>query len=441
MIELNSFVGHLSGLCPDFRNRKYLLAISGGIDSMVMLHLFQRAGLNCAIAHVNFQLRGAESERDMNFVFDAARTAGYRLFEQRYDTKDFAQKNRMNIQEAARKLRYGFFCETAANNGFDFICTAHNRDDVVETLIMGLNRRGSLTTLAGIREIENKLLRPMLDYSRAEIEDYAAGNMIPHVEDSSNISDKYLRNKIRHHLIPLLEEIMPGFSERAAGSVSFLRDHQQFFAAAARIELEKTGHPEKEGLDIIKLKENPSAELLLMHFLLSQGFFPASARDILNISNHSEPHEFTAPGKKLLVHRGKMILRETENGSDDKIWYIDEDLDTSHLPLSMQASWVTIITAEEVKTDNRTVFLCPDEIIFPLFVRKWEAGERFMPMGMNQLKKVGDFFTDLKITVAERDSAYIMYSGTRPAWLMGYRIDERFRLRSFPTRALKLQIL
>ena len=120
MIELNSFVGHLSGLCPDFRNRKYLLAISGGIDSMVMLHLFQSAGLNCAIAHVNFQLRGSESERDMNFVFDAARTAGYRIFEQRYDTKDFAQKNRMNIQEAARKLRYGFFRETAANNGFQY---------------------------------------------------------------------------------------------------------------------------------------------------------------------------------------------------------------------------------------------------------------------------------------------------------------------------------
>jgi tRNA(Ile)-lysidine synthase len=107
----------------------------------------------------------------------------------------------------------------------------------------------------------------------------------------------------------------------------------------------------------------------------------------------------------------------------------------------MQASWVNTTTVEEVKTDSRTVFLCPDEIIFPLFVRKWEAGERFMPMGMNQLKKVGDFFTDLKITVAERDSAYIMYSGTRPAWLIGYRIDERFRLRSFPTRALKLQII
>ncbi|MPL98887.1 tRNA(Ile)-lysidine synthase [bioreactor metagenome] len=441
MIELNSFEEHLGRLCPDFRKRRFLLAVSGGIDSMVMFHLFQSAGITFAVAHFNFQLRGKESDRDMNFVFDAVNKTVCRLFEKTADTKSFASENGLNIQDAARKLRYDFFREVAASHGYDFICTAHNRDDVVETLFMGLNRRGSLATLSGIREIEKKLLRPMLGYSRSEIEEYAAANMIAHVEDSSNISDKYLRNKIRHHLIPLLEEIMPGFSERAAGSVSFLRDHQQFFADASAVELDKLGNPEKEGLNLIRLQQHPSAELLLMQFLLSNGFFPATAQDILNIGNHSEPREFAAPGKKLLVHRGKMVLREADDSSGDKIWYIDEDLDTSHLPVAMQASWVEVNSVEEVKSDSQTAFLCPDEIIFPLFIRKWEAGERFRPMGMNQLKKVGDFFTDLKITVAERDRAYILHSGTRPAWLIGYRIDDRFRLQHFPSRALKLQIL
>ncbi|HBG70336.1 MAG: tRNA lysidine(34) synthetase TilS [Bacteroidetes bacterium GWF2_43_63] len=441
MIELHSFEEHLSNLCPEFRNKKYLLGISGGIDSMVMLHLFQNAQLNFAVAHCNFQLRGEESNRDMNFVFDAVKENKCRLFETRFETKTFAQKNRMNIQEAARKLRYNFFTETAANNGFDYICTAHNRDDVVETLIMGLNRRGSLTTLAGIREIENQLLRPMLDYSRAEIQDYAARNMISHVEDSSNISDKYLRNKIRHHLIPLLEEIMPGFIERAAGSVSFLRDYQKYFASATETELAKFGDPNKEGLDLLNLIQHPSANLLLMQFLLGNGFFPADAAEILKITNHSEPREFLAPEKTLHVHRGKMILRMQDTTDDTHIWYIDEDLDTSMLPINLKAEWVVVSSEDEVKTGVNTVFLNPDEIIFPLFVRKWQAGERFMPMGMYQQKKIGDFFTDLKITVAERDRAMVLHSGSRIAWLVGYRADERFRIRSFPSQALKLQIL
>lgn len=440
MIELHSFEEHLSNLCPEFRNKKYLLGISGGIDSMVMLHLFQNAQLNFAVAHCNFQLRGEESNRDMNFVFDAVKADKSRLFETRFDTKTFAQKNRMNIQEAARKLRYNFFSETAATNGFDYICTAHNRDDVVETLIMGLNRRGSLTTLAGIREIENQLLRPMLDYSRAEIQDYAARNMISHVEDSSNISDKYLRNKIRHHLIPLLEEIMPGFSERAAGSVSFLRDYQKYFASATETELAKYGDPSKEGLDLLKLIQHPSANLLLMQFLLGNGFFPADAAEILKITNHSEPKEFLTHGKKLLVHRGKMILEETDTSEDNQIWYIEEDMDTRHLPFSLHLEYCQINKNDDLVCGKNTALLNPVEINFPLLVRKWIPGDRFIPFGMTQFKKVGDFFTDAKATVAERNSAYVLCSGPHITWLIGYRIDHRFMINDIPATVLKIEL-
>ena len=441
MIELNIFLKHLNNICPDFKNKKFLLAISGGIDSMVMFHLFHCAKLNIAIAHVNFQLRDAESERDMNFVFETAHNAGYTFFYKRVDTKSFSAKNKLNIQDAARKLRYDFFKEIACNNNFDFICTAHNRDDVIETLLMGLNKRGSLSTLAGIREIENKLMRPMLNYSRDEIEDYAAANYVLHVEDSSNISDKYLRNKIRHHLIPILEELMPGFSKRAADSVSFLRQHHRFFSIAAKKELNKIGDPEKEGLDLFKLKENPSAELLLMDFLLNNGFFPAMASEILNFENHSEPRKFLAPAKTLFVHRGKIILKNNDNKQEPQTWYIDEDLDTTHLPMKIECAWATLHSKEEVITDDKTVFVCADEIMFPLFIRKWQAGERFMPLGMSNLKKIGDYFTDIKATIAERDNAYIMYSGIRPVWLMGYRLDERFRIKKFPSRVLMLKLL
>ena len=439
MTELDSFTKNLSTLCPDFRQKKYLLGISGGIDSMVMLHLFQRAGLDCSIAHVNFQLRDSESDRDRNFVFEEAAKAGIHILEKTCNTKHFAQKNRMNIQDAARKIRYDFFTETADINNFDFICTAHNLDDVVETLIMGLNRRGSLNTLSGIREMENRILRPLLHFSRSDIESYAAGNMVRYVEDSSNSSDKYLRNKIRHHLLPLFEEIMPGFSKRAAGSVSFLREYQKFVASAATAELLKLGNAQKEGIDLLQLQNHPSGKLLLMQFLLSHGFFPADAAEIFRIDNYSEPKEFLSNDKKLIVHRGKIILSEMKTFEDNQIWYIDEDMNTDHLPVLLQMEYCQINRKEELICKKDTALINPVEINFPLLVRKWIPGDRFIPFGMTQFKKVGDFFTDAKTTVAERNSTYVLCSGPHIIWIIGYRTDQRFMINDIPATALRIK--
>jgi tRNA(Ile)-lysidine synthase len=363
------------------------------------------------------------------------------LFEKEFNTSQFAQSSKLNIQEAARKLRYDFFHEIALENGFDYICTAHNRDDVAETLLMGLNRRGGLSVLAGIRELDRLLLRPLLGFSRHEIEEYAAANMIAYVEDSSNQSDKYLRNKIRHHVLPLIEQWMPGFSERAASSVSFLQQSFGFLEFAANEVLLKMGNPAEEGVDLALLQQHEMANPILMSFLLKYGFHHQVARVVLSISDFSKPIQFLSPDFILYVHRGLLMLRPRDADAETKLWYIDSDLDTSDLPIKMKAEFATVENASELKSDSNTAFLCADEIIFPLLVRKWEAGERFFPFGMNHSKKIGDFFTDLKITVAERQSAFVLCSETHIAWLIGYRIDQRFAIQSFPAKVLKLKLL
>jgi len=441
MIDQQPFQEHLSRLCPDWRNRKYLLAVSGGIDSMVMLHLFHSCGLQIAVAHCNFQLRGDESTRDHRFVADAVHQLQCPLFDIKFDTKQTAQTLGLGIQETARKLRYDFFQETAATNQFDFIVTAHNRDDVVETLLMALNRKGSLSTLAGIRETENRLLRPMLEYSRKDIEDYAAKHMISYVEDSSNATNHYLRNKIRHKITPLLEEIMPGFSGRAAASVANLREYQHWFSNNSKQVLESLGDPFKEGIDLQQLKQKASAKLLLMQFLLTYGFAPSCAGSILANENPSEPMMFLSKQYQLFVHRNKMQLRPIEEETEERCWYIDEDLDTSHLPFALRMEITRLQSKKDLISPQNTAYLNPVEINFPLLVRKWNPGDRFIPFGMNEFKKVGDYFTDAKTTVAERNSAYVLCSGPDIVWLIGYRTDNRFMIFDISTDVLKLQLL
>jgi len=441
MIDQQQFQEHLSRLCPDWRNRKYLLAVSGGIDSMVMLHLFHSCELQIAVAHCNFQLRGDESTRDHRFVADAVHQLQRPLFEIKFDTKQTAQTLGLGIQETARKLRYDFFRETADRNGFDYIVTAHNRDDVVETLLMALNRKGSLSTLAGIRETENRLLRPMLDYARKDIEDYAAKHMMSYVEDSSNATNHYLRNKIRHKITPLLEEIMPGFSGRAAASVANLREYQHWFANSSKQTLERMGDPFNEGIDLQQFKQNDSPKLLLMQFLLSYGFAPSCAGSILANDNPSEPMMFLSEHFRLFVHRNKMQLKTIEEDTEEQCWYIDEDLDTSHLPFELRIEMTRLQSKKDLISPQNTAYLNPVEINFPLLVRKWNPGDRFMPFGMNQFKKVGDYFTDVKITVAERNSAYVLCSEPDIVWLIGYRTDNRFMINDIGSELLKVELL
>ncbi|NLL27865.1 MAG: tRNA lysidine(34) synthetase TilS [Bacteroidales bacterium] len=440
MISQEIFIKNLSKLCPDYKDKKFLLAISGGIDSMVMLDLFKSSELSFAIAHVNFQLRGEESDRDMDFVFNTAKKLDVRIFERTVDTKKYVIQNKLNTQVAARKIRYDFFNEIADTHGFDYICTAHNSNDVVETLIMGLNRKGSITTLAGIRENENRMIRPILNFSREEIAEYAATNIIPYVNDSSNLSNKYLRNKIRHELTPVLEEIMPGFCERAAFSVSLLRNYQKYITKTIEKELSNFGDPYKEGINLIKLKEQEYCEIILMHFLLNNGFNPSHTENILNIENHSEPKEFLTENKKLLIHRGKIFLQKTDN-SENSLWYLECDLNTDNLPINIKAEFVTVNSFEEIISTRNIAFLDANKIVFPILIRKWQPGERFKPLGMNNFKKIGDFFTDIKATIAERNSAMAIYSEEQVAWLIGYRIDDRFKIKNFPSKALRIELL
>ncbi len=441
MSELADFRHHLQKLCPDASDAKFLLAVSGGIDSMVMLHLFLNEGLTAGIAHCNFNLRGGESLRDRDFVHQAALKLNVDFYEAAFDTFHQAQILGRNIQDTARQQRYNFFREAAGLHGFDYICTAHHSDDVTETIILALNRKGSPDALGGIREKEGVIVRPLLPYSRQQIEQFANHHHISFIEDSSNQKTEYLRNLIRHDIIPVIEQKIPGFSKRAAISAAHLREHIPFIRAMAEREAEAFGNLFTDGIDLIRLQQHEFSSVLLKHLLIPHGFSPEVIETILRLNDHHLPHSFHSVSLKLSAHRGRLIASPHDSSDENTLqYYIEDDLDSSHLPFSLKVANLTVHDKTQILSSHSFAFLSAAEINFPLLVRKWQPGDRFIPYGMTNFKKIGDFLTDLKIPVYERNRSFVVISNDRICWLVGHRIDQRFALKSFPAEALVLEM-
>lgn len=434
---LSKFQNHLSENLSFLKEKKLLIAVSGGIDSMVLLELLRQLDYNITIAHCNFNLRGDESDGDEQFIREYASNNNIEIFVTNFDTEFFAIDNKLSIQIAARKLRYVWFNQLLEENNLDYLLTAHHLDDSIETFLINFTRGTGLEGLTGIPQENGSVIRPLLNFTRNEIESFAKENNILWREDSSNASDKYLRNKLRHDVIPVLKSLNPAFSDSFLQTILNLQQSQSLVNDAA-ILVYKQVVVEKEGqkhIDIDKLKQLPNYKAYLYQWLSPFGF--TAWNDICNLLDAQSGKQVLSTGYRLLKNRGVLIL-EPIRQIDEQVYEIQEQVTSIKEPLTIRLQTVPEISTNYTKN---TIFVNNNLIKFPLFVRKWQEGDYFYPLGMKgQKKKVSKYFKDEKMSLSEKENTWLLCSENKVVWVIGKRADERFKADNTTNLILKIEV-
>lgn len=433
---LTEFQKQLSKKYNLLQSKKLLLAISGGVDSMVLLDLMLKSQMNISVAHCNFNLRGKESDLDEKFVKNYCKHNNVPCFLNNFDTEKYASENKKSIQISARELRYDWFFKLKNEHNFDYIVTAHHLDDSLETFFINLSRGTGIEGLTGIRENEN-IIRPLLDFSRAEIEQYAIQNNIQWREDSSNSSDKYLRNTIRHNIVPLFKEINPEFLNSFSKTISYLQEVQSFCDEAVDKILNKLLIKENNNnyLKINKLLKHKNYKFILYKWLSEYGF--TAWNDIYNLL-HSQSGKFVETENfRLLKNRNELILSEKNSNFSDEEFLISEE--KTDYPIGLKISEVSQIS--EINNPNE-IYVDKNLLKFPVTLRKYKEGEYFYPFGMQgKKKKISKFFKDEKLSIFEKENTWILHSDNQVVWIVGRRADERFKITKNTTSILKIEFI
>ena len=431
------FKNHLLHNFQFLKDKKLLLATSGGIDSMVMLHLFQQLESQIAIAHCNFQLRGVESFEDQKFIQDYADANAVPVYITQFDTTTFAEDYKLSTQVAARELRYNWFYELLETEEYDYILTAHHADDNLETFLINLSRGTGLDGLTGIPDQNENVVRPLLAFSQQEIEEYAKLNNIQWREDSSNASDKYVRNKIRHHLVPLLKELNPNFISSFQKTQNYLQEAKDMVDDAVIMVYQQVATQEDENIsfDLIKLKKLPNYKSYLYQWLNEFGF--TAWNDIYDLVESQSGKYVLSSEYRLLKDRETLILSPVDFSPEKQEYFIDANHTVVNVPLNITFSPV----ADRTIVSNKTIFVDSNKLQYPLLLRRWNEGDQFQPFGMDgKSKKISKFFKDEKLSLLEKENTWLLCSNNRIVWIVGHRQDERFKIENTTKDILKIQL-
>jgi tRNA(Ile)-lysidine synthase len=418
-----------------------LLAVSGGIDSMVMADLFIRSGCVCAIAHCNFSLRGNESDADEELVRHFAEEHGVPFYTVQFDTNRYAAEKKISIQVAARELRYNWFEELRQKYGFDKIATAHNADDNLETFFINLSRGAGLNGLTGIPADNDSLIRPLLGFSRKDIVEYAIANNVLHREDSSNLSDKYLRNKLRHHVLPVLDDVSLSFREKATESIAYLAKANQFIETETEVFLQHNSIT--KGNDILlpldNIRQFHSREILLFYILKTYGFHGETIANInAGIDSAVSGKRFFSFTHCLLIDRMHLIISPAETALSS--YTLDKDADIRTETFELRCEIIEKTAGFQLLRDKNVGEFDMSKLNFPLLLRPCQTGDRFIPLGMKGQKKLSDFFIDVKLPVTEKRRQLVLVSDENIIWLVGIRPDERFKVTDVTKRVLRVWV-
>ena len=422
---------------PEIRSKKILLAVSGGIDSMVLVDLFRKSELNIAIAHCNFKLRNEASDLDQNFVQNYCKEHTIPFFTTSFDTAAFANDFKLSTQIAARKLRYEYFYELIASENFDFVATAHHLDDSIETFLINLSRGTGIDGLVGIPLQNDKIIRPLLDFSRNEIENYAAENKIEWREDASNATDYYIRNKIRHHLTPILREINPSFSNSFQQTLHNLQQAKSLIDDASRIVYKKVVEDELDfkKINIQELKQLPNYKAYLYQWLQPLGF--TAWDDIYNLAEAETGKQIFSEKYQLLKNRNFLIIAPKNKGIDFELRI---NKGTSEVNFHIKLLFCKI--SKPFYSTNKTIFVDDEKLSYPLTLRRWKTGDIFYPLGMEgKSKKVSKFFKDEKMSRIEKENTWLLCSGTDIVWIVGKRADDRFKINNTTNNILQIDLI
>lgn len=404
---------------------RLLVALSGGADSVALLRVLLDAGYSCEAAHCNFQLRGEESERDEAFVRELCDRLGIQLNYIRFDTKGFAAANGISIEMAARRLRYDWFESVRNDKSLNSIAVAHHRDDSAETILLNLIRGTGIHGLKGIRPRNGHIIRPLLSVSREEITNYLKSIDQAYVTDSTNLSDEFTRNKIRLQLIPLMETINPSVKETLTETGNRLSEVAVVYDQA--IATGKSRVMSGNRIDIAALMREPSPHSLLFEILHPYGFTSSQLNDIFSSVNGQPGKLFVSNEWRIIKDRDHLLLSRLP--------------DTDPLPPFVLETVRKEINADfSIPRDVNTACLDASLISLPLTTRKWEKGDMFIPFGMKGKKLVSDFLTDRKLSLPDKENQWVLCHGDDIVWVIGQRIDNRYRITSSSKEALIIRI-
>ncbi|WP_321517941.1 tRNA lysidine(34) synthetase TilS [uncultured Bacteroides sp.] len=407
---------------------KVLIALSGGADSVALLRVMVCLGYSCEAAHCNFHLRGEESDRDESFVRNLCEKSKVPFHVIHFDTNEYAAQHQVSIEMAARELRYDWFEKMRKELNADVVAVAHHRDDSVETLLLNLIRGTGINGLTGIHPKNNHIVRPLLTVSREDILAYLKEMKQDYVTDSTNLQDEYTRNKIRLNLLPMMETINPSIKSSLFSTASHLLDASVIYNKV--IEEGKERVLSEEGISIEKLLAEPSPRALLFEILYPLGFNSAQADDIFLSLERQSGRKFLSSSWMVVRDRTHLLIKDLSlqaAETEDKP-VIEEE----RLPYSLDFV---------IPRDKKTACFDADKLEYPLTLRKWQAGDKFVPFGMKGKKNVSDYLTDAKFSILEKENMYVLCSGEQIVWLVGERTDNRFRIDKDTKNVLILRLI
>jgi tRNA(Ile)-lysidine synthase len=441
------------------KNDFLLLAVSGGVDSVVLCELCSQSGFHFAIAHCNFQLRGEASIRDENFVKQLAQKYNVEIFTRTFDTTVIAQQQKKSIEEAARDLRYDWFYELIEARGQGgnskmkqvvggqlsefsypkFILTAHHADDNIETVLMNFFRGTGIKGLRGILPKQQKIIRPLLFASKNDIENFASENQLAYVQDHTNAENDYTRNYFRNELIPSIKKVFPNVEENIINNIDRFRDvdqlYQQSISDIKKKLLEKKGN--EIHIPVLKLAKYKPLHSITYEIIKDFGFTSMQTNDIIALM-HSDSGKYVQSGNYRVIRNRKWLIISPNKTAESQHIIINADdtlIEFGSKKLSVKRNLTGQYT---LSAESNMCFVDLDQIRFPLLLRKWKTGDYFYPLGMNKKKKLSRFFIDQKLSLTEKENCWVIETDKKIVWVVGMRIDDRFKIKTSTKNVLQI---
>lgn len=440
---------HINAKFSFLHDKNLLVAVSGGIDSVVLTHLLHKLNFTISLAHCNFSLRGKESNEDEEFVKQLGEKLEIQTYTIKFETEAYAEEKGISTQMAARDLRYSWFQKIAKENNIDYIITGHQKDDVLETFFINLTRGTGLDGLTGIPEIQGNIVRPFMIFSRNEILVYAAKKKILWREDRTNSSIRYVRNKIRHKIIPVLKELNPNLLETFFNTLENLKGSQQIVKDRIQNIKEKITktHKNEKHFSIDELKKLSNPKIYLFEILKEYGF--TEWNDVADLLECQSGKQVFSKTHRLLKDREVLILSEMLKQEEIERFEISENTHEISTPIKLKLETITIPfdtknhqnkVLEELIFDNKnTISIDFDNIEFPLILRKRQKGDFFFPIGLHGKKKVSKFFKDEKLSLIDKENTWLLCSKNDLIWIVGMRLDDRFKVTKTTSKILKIK--
>ncbi|UAY53173.1 tRNA lysidine(34) synthetase TilS [Ferruginibacter albus] len=422
---------------------KLLLAVSGGVDSVVLCELCKQAGYDFTIAHCNFQLRGEESERDEQFVRNLATTYNVEVFIKKFDTNKYVAETKAGVQEAARELRYSWFKEIINGaSSFLYLVTAHHANDNIETVLMNFFKGTGISGLHGILPKHNKIIRPLLFATKDEIKAFAKENDLSFVEDSSNTSNKYTRNYFRNQLIPDLQKTFPQVEKNLIDNIERFKDVELLYQQS--IDLHKKKLVEKKGnefhIPVLKLLQSKPLATIIYEIIKDFGFSSQQVNEIIALLQSESGKYVQSSSYRIIKNRNWLIVspNKTEEAGNILIEECDKRIVFQNGALEINK---ILNTQYSIINSQLTAQLDASEVQFPLLLRKWKQGDYFYPLGMKKKKKLSRFFIDQKLSLTDKEKVWVLESNKRIVWIVGLRIDDRFKIIPSTENVLQVNLI